>query len=165
MDCYNSIFKHYGIPQEIIDEISLWTHKISFADSLDEVKVGKGVSTNNKLIVWPHRQQTRINEESVVFKKDYYSKNPGLIPGVEADTLAQGDSNDVYLWIKGFKPEPADVAYTYMDREHFWRVYEKTTHKGLFCKTECHILCSDEDCPAIIHEIRCQGWMDANPLR
>jgi len=53
MDSYNSIFKHYGIPQEIIDEISLWTHKIKFADILMSIEAGRGGTINDGIILFP----------------------------------------------------------------------------------------------------------------
>jgi len=162
MDGYNSIFKHYGIPQEIIDEISLWTHKISFSDALDEIKDGEGWSKNNKLVVWPNRYDTRINEESKVFKKDYYNKY-GFVAGVKAETLARGESNDVYRNTYGFKKQPANAAYKYMKIEDFWRIYEKTSEKELFCNIQCQILCSP-NCPAIFHDLCCQGWTSNDSL-
>jgi len=68
MDSYNSIFKHYGIPQEIIDEISLWTHKISFTDALDDIGMGIGNTTNGKLATFPRYSQMTF---SYFLGKDY----------------------------------------------------------------------------------------------
>jgi len=50
MDC---IYKHYGIPYELIDEISLWTHKIKFADILMSIEAGIGGTINDVIIFFP----------------------------------------------------------------------------------------------------------------
>jgi len=49
----DSILKSYGIPHELTNEINLWTHKIKFNATLQEIKNHKGLTTKNKIAVWP----------------------------------------------------------------------------------------------------------------
>jgi len=49
----NSILKSYGIPEELIDYICLWAHRLSYDATLQEIKAHKGLTTKNKIAVWP----------------------------------------------------------------------------------------------------------------
>jgi len=136
MDSYNSIFKHYGIPQEIIDEISLWTHKISFNSTLNQIKVGRGVSTKNKIIVWPHP----------IFSKVYCSAR-----------FAREESNFIYICLCLLNPrsihfngpngELISLSW-YLEKCFLLPVRGLRRYKQICTRyDECEAIYHNDDCP------------------
>ncbi len=77
----DSILKSYGIPHELTNEINLWTHKIKFNATLQEIKSHKGLTTKNKIAVRPRVVDTL-----------YYS----LVPEDPTESRALSESNVLY---------------------------------------------------------------------
>jgi len=137
MDSYNSIFKHYGIPQEIIDEISLWTHKISFNSTLNQIKVGRGVSTKNKIIVWPHPTSS--------------GKYRFIQEGKRSS--AQEESNDLYYCLYQLthfdSPDGELLSLSwYLEKCFLLPVIGIRGYKQICTRCdECEAIYHDDDCP------------------